>query len=296
LRVYRKKLFKEEFYMKKQLKLLGLAAIIAVIVFTMAGCSDENEPGGNNPISKVYHLIATATPQNGQKIPIAISITTKGSSKSARAAVPGGNHDYSAQLGDVTLSVGTVNVSGNDYDFSPSGGGDGFSFNSDTGSFNGSIPIDDAVRAAISAKGFELVLPDAWEIDGVAEGKSDNYWNGTWRRTYYNDEYTGQRIVFNGANYTLTNENGSTETGTFVYCRPEPDSGIYCDSVFIFLRNVTSGPKIAAYLFEGGLLDLEGEDKGVVEFYNHITDPMDIGIDYYYEGDPEEYVRDFRKK
>ena len=257
--------------MKNKFFVLGMVALL-LFPIVLGGCTDD--PGGKLA-AKIYNLIATASGNSGGRQIINVKITTK-AGRSVAAELPNGQHEYSLSLGGITISSGSLNVNGDVYTFTPREGAS-FTFNVNTGVFTGSIPLSAEIKQAIEkAAGTPVVLPNSLSVDSLMETRSaSGYWDGTWRRMEEDGNEMKQtahpqKIVFNGINYTLTNRDGTTETGTFVYTHQEDP-----DSVFIFSRNVSGGPLIAAYFWEG-MNQSDGDNHAFLELYNWLNDSMDV--------------------
>ena len=262
--------------MKNKFFVLGMAALL-LFTAVLAGCKDDPIVKG---AKNIYKLVATASGEGGTNRQI-INVDIIGDAgRSARAAVPNGQYEYSLALGGITISSGSLVINGDLYTFTPANGTQ-FTFNSASNTFTGSILLNAQIKQAISqSAGTPVVLPDSLSVDSLMETRSNSgsYWDGTWRRMKEDSTDFSmtpadhpQKITFNGINYTLTNKDGTVETGTFVYTNQEDP-----DSVFIFSRNVSGSPSLAAYFWEGMNASDDVNNPPFLELYNWLNDTMDV--------------------
>ena len=262
--------------MKKKFFVLGMAALL-LFTAVLPGCKDNSIVEG---IKNIFKLVATASGDGGTNRQILNFDIIGDVERSARAVVSNGQYEYSLALGGITISSGSLVINGDLYTFTPASGTP-FTFNSATSTFTGSIPLSAQIKQAISqAAGTPVVLPDTLSVDSLMETRSNSgsYWDGTWRRMKEDSTDFSmtpadhpQKITFNGINYTLTNKDGTVETGTFVYTNQDDP-----DSVFIFSRNVSGGPLLAAYFWEGMNESEDENNPPFLELYNWLNDTMDV--------------------
>ena len=224
----------------------------------------------------------------GAKLPIYIDLQPSVSPSILIRAVDSGSYTYTAKLLNVIISTGAavVDIDGNVL-FTPSGGST-FTYDGATNTISGTITLNAQMKADIAtAAGFVVAIPDTIDLEGdLSEGGEKNgaaYWNGTWIRETLDGDPTLQKIVFSGANYTLTYPDGiTTETGTFVYCSNLAGEGDN-DCLFIFSRD--SDGSLAVYRWEGQAGDPDPA-LNWIELYNEERDPLGIALDNYWEPDP----------
>ena len=267
---------------------LGMAVLL-VFAFGSIGCNGTDDPvlDPNDPNDPVINTgesysfsVSTDSIDGVPSLPLSLTLEST-ISQSISRAVDSGSYTFTAELLGIIISTGDAVVMNDTILFTPADGEDGFEYDGE--SITGVITITQEMKDEIeAAAGQTILVPNTIELSGpMKEGEGVNkggsaYWNGTWIRHTEGGDPTDHKITFNGSNYTLTNLDGSTETGTFVYCAHfEGDS----DVLFIFSR---PDGTLAVYFWEGMSDD---PDYNFIELYNHIKDPMGIALDTEWEPD-----------
>ena len=245
--------------MKNLVKLFGIIALVAVIVFSMAACGEDDPDGNGDPTSVAY----TSYDDQGNKYELVINKDPN------RAA-------YTPQTGDsFTLTVtnpagtviasatGTVTVNGSNFTLTKSGGGEITITISGgaIGTISGTVP---------GAGGNDAITNPTVTPNNPNTGGNDPF-AGTWEGT---TEGMTIKIVAANGNFTQFNDDTEFARGTYTFSGSTVTSKLVeinfgvlgGDNEWLTVANLTNDQKEQLGLSEAGtnIVTITGNNTVVV--------------------------------